>query len=137
MAKKSKRSQPNKATKVASPPKAPSWEVSADRRSVVVTLPGESQAKLKLDAGGIEDLQAMLGQIRLGLSPEVPRALADGQAINVFPNPFWIMSPSGSGGDALLHLRDPRFGWLHYQIPRSEVSKLLAFLQKLIVLPSG
>ncbi len=134
MAKKSKqRAQSNKAKKAASASiQPPSWEVSADHRSVALTLPGNPPAKLMLDAAGVEDLLAALGQIRLGLSPEVPRGLVDGQTINVFPNPFWIMAPARTAGDAMLHLRDPRYGWLHYQIPKSESSKLLQFLQTLI-----
>ncbi len=137
MAKKSKRkTQASKATDAAPAlVRAPSWELSADHHSVTLTLPGNPPAKLKLDAAGVEELLATLGKIRLGLSPEVPRGLADGQAINVLPNPFWIMAPAGAVGDALLHLRDPRYGWLHYQIPKSESSKLLQFLQKLAGLP--
>jgi len=32
-------------------------------------------------------------------------------------------------GNTLLHLRDPRFGWLHYMVPREEARKLARVLQ--------
>jgi hypothetical protein len=35
--------------------------------------------------------------------------------------------PENSG--SILHICDPRYGWLHYLIPREEALKLVEFLQ--------
>jgi hypothetical protein len=38
--------------------------------------------------------------------------------------------------NSLLHIRDARFGWLHYAIPRAEARKLAEFPHKPVNAPS-
>jgi hypothetical protein len=38
-------------------------------------------------------------------------------------------------GNSLLHIRDPRYGWLHYWIPKGEAAKLAKALQAQVDAP--
>jgi len=43
-------------------------------------------------------------------------------------NPAWVVEPDAMMGNALLHVRDPRYGWLHFLIPKDEARKLAGAL---------
>src|SRR5260370_37552977 len=61
--------------------------------------------------------------------PEVKKIYRSGQAVKAIPDPLWMTEPDANEGNTLLHIRDPRYGWLHYMIPREDARKLAAYIQ--------
>ena len=120
------KTKPNQA---ASKLAAPNWQLHSDKKSVTATFATNPPMSLSLDVAGIENLQKTLGELRGSMSPEVEKTLGQNETIAAVANPSWVVRPAPTKGDSLLHLRDPRYGWLHYLIPRAEAAKLLAFLQ--------
>jgi hypothetical protein len=116
---------------------SPKWNLATDRKSVTAKFLNDSSALLNVDTAGVEELQQALGQIRGNMIPEVSATLAQGEKISIVPNPVWVAVPAGTTGDSVLHFRDPRYGWVHYLIPKTEGAKLLTFLQKQIGTPSS
>lgn len=113
----------------------PNWKLSDDLKTVTITFPTTPTVVLELDAAGVEDILKNLGEFRANMSPTIPPTFALGQPVRAVPNPRWATEPDAMMGDSLLHLRDPRFGWLHYQIPRAEAGKLAGYLQKQVDSP--
>jgi hypothetical protein len=109
---------------------SPSWTFDEDRKWVTLKLSSDPHVSVKLDVTRLAQLQETLGAIREKIVPEVSRTLPQGDKIKSLANPFWVISSGEGAGDLLLHLRDPRYGWLHYLVPKSEGAKLLAFLQR-------
>jgi hypothetical protein len=106
----------------------PNWHLDDDRKTVTITFPTNPPVALKLDARAVDDVLNNLGAFRAAMTPEVPRDHSLGQRVAAVPNPLWQTEPEMMLGDSLLHLRDPRFGWLDYMIPREEARKLAGFL---------
>jgi hypothetical protein len=52
-------------------------------------------------------------------------------------DPNWATEPAviNQGFHTILHIRDPRFGWLHYALPRDEARNLAALIQHQLDLP--
>jgi hypothetical protein len=44
--------------------------------------------------------------------------------VNAVLDPRWYSEPDALLGESLLHIRDPRFGWLHYALPRESARAL-------------
>lgn len=134
---KSKSLSPKPAVSAAPPVTsnvtAPTWNVSEDRKSATVTFSADPPLALNYDLAALENLQRGLGLVRGAMAPEVARALPEGETIAAVTNPSWVIRPAPTPGDSLLHLRDPRYGWLHYLIPQGEAAKLLDFLRKQVV----
>lgn len=107
----------------------PVWTLEDDRKHVTVTFPTDPPVQLRLDVGAVEDMLRNLGEFRGGMLPEVPREYAFGQKVLAVPDPIWRTQPDAMLGNSLLHVRDPRFGWLHYLIPKLEALKLATFLK--------
>jgi hypothetical protein len=107
----------------------PNWKLDEDGKTVTLTFPTEPPVALKLDAVQVDDLLRNLGIFRGSMKPEVPTKYALGLKVEAVPDPAWMTEPDLMLGDSLLHIRDPRFGWLHYLIPKTEAKKLAEFLQ--------
>jgi hypothetical protein len=107
----------------------PNWKLEDDYKTVTVTFPSVPNVALKLDAAGIEEMQKNLGTLRAAMKPEVSKTFALGQGVHAVPDPIWMTEPDVMLGNSLLHIRDPRFGWLHYLIPKNEARKLAEYLQ--------
>jgi hypothetical protein len=114
----------------------PNWNLEPDLQTVTVTFPTDPPVALKLNIGDVETMLANLGEFRAHMLPTVPSAYQLGQKVGVIPNPAWATEPDLLNNDTLLHVRDPRFGWLHYLIPRQEAMKLVGFLQNQVAAPS-
>lgn len=106
------------------------WAVDDDRRLAIATFSNNPPLSLNFDAAAVESLQKTLGLVRGAMVPEVGPAPAENEQIAAVANPSWVIRPAKTQGDCLLQLRDPRYGWLHYVIPKEEATKLLNFLQK-------
>jgi|GEM_PF-3688202 len=76
----------------------------------------------------LDDLLGHLGLVRTTLKPGVSPDWDTGQSVGCYRNPAWRMEIEHLAGEAVLHLRDDRYGWLHYVIDKAEAAKLAAFL---------
>ena len=105
------------------------WKLEDDYETVTITFPTEPPTALKLDAKGVEEILKNLGEFRSHMKPEIAKDYALRQKVSAVPDPKWVSEPDALVGNSLLHIRDPRFGWLHYIIPREEARKLAGYLQ--------
>ncbi|MGO9545225.1 MAG: hypothetical protein ACLPPF_10565 [Rhodomicrobium sp.] len=106
----------------------PDWKLEDDRKIVTLTFDAEPRVSLKLAVDAVDDILANLGEFRGGMTPEVKRDWAPGQKVRAVPDPRWYTELDLMRGDSLLHIRDPRFGWLSYLLPREEARKLGQYL---------
>jgi hypothetical protein len=111
------------------------WALAADFSSVTVTFPTNPPVALQIDLAGVEDILRNLGEFRAAMSPEVTRQAPVTGKVAAIPNPAWYTQPEAMQGDGLFHISDPRYGWLHYLIPRIEAAKLSALLKTQAELP--
>ena len=106
----------------------PDWKLEDDLKTVTVTFPSDPPVALKLDADEVDDTLRNLGEFRASMDPPIPEDHPLGQKTGAIPDPKWVTEPEIMAGNSLLHIRDPRFGWLHYLLPRVEARKLAEFL---------
>jgi hypothetical protein len=102
----------------------PTMAVAPSRNVVVVQHPTPPPPVYTLDLAAVENLLTVLGLMRTGLLPEVPAAWQPGTGVRAYRNPSWSIEVDQLAGDPLLHLRDLRFGWLHYVLDRAEARRL-------------
>jgi hypothetical protein len=107
----------------------PNWKLEDDRQTVTITFPSEPIVELRYGLAAIEDMIRHLGEMRASMLPEVAATYPMGQRVEAVRDPPWVTEPDVMMGDSLLHLRDPRYGWLHYLIPKPEAAKLAGYLQ--------
>jgi hypothetical protein len=107
----------------------PNWKLADDREFVTIAFPTDPPAALRLNANQVDDVLDNLGALRAAMKREIPRTFALGQPVEAVADPIWATEPDALLGNSLLHLRDPRFGWLHYAIPKEEARKLARLLQ--------
>jgi hypothetical protein len=113
----------------------PIWKLEDDRKTVTVTLPTQPQIALKLSGADVQTMLEKLGAFRAQMQPPHESRYAPGQKCECVANPAWLAEPDALLGNTLLHLRDPRFGWQHYMIPREEARKLARVLQNQVDSP--
>lgn len=105
------------------------WKLSDDHGTATMTFSTDPPVTLHLDAFAMDDLLKNLGQFRGLMKPEHAKQWLPGQRVGAIPDPAWYTEQEIMTGDTLLRLRDPRYGWLHYRIPRDEARKLAHYLQ--------
>jgi hypothetical protein len=115
------------------------WTLDDDHRHAVVTFQTVPPTSLKMDIGEIEGLIVGLGALRADMWPRVPEAYTLGQGIVDDPvvDPNWATEPAviNRGFHTILHIRDPRFGWLHFALPRDDARNLAGLIQHQLDLP--
>jgi hypothetical protein len=92
------------------------WKSSGDVDTVVITFGAEPPVRVELDTGEIDEALTNLGALRALMRPEHPAEVPEAAA-TVF-NPTLVCDSEPVLAHSVLHVRDPRFGWLHYVIPR-------------------
>lgn len=107
----------------------PNWKLEDDLKRLTVTFPTQPPVALQLDAAGVDDLLRNLGEMRAYMKPAHPEKQALGQKVGAIPDPAWAIEPDLLLRHSLLHLRDPRYGWLHFLLPPNEAEKLGQVLQ--------
>lgn len=112
------------------------WHLDTDRMTVTLTLPSNPPGSFKLDGARIDELLENLGRFRAAMKPPFAPTIAPRKKFSCIRKPVWFTEPDVMLGDSLLHVRDPRFGWLHYLIPREDARKLAGFLQAQVDAPS-
>jgi hypothetical protein len=100
------------------------WQLDKDGRAVTLTLPTDPPIALRLDSAQIDDMLRNLGDFRASMQPSHAQEWRTGQRVVAEPDPCWQSEPELMMGNSLLHLRDPRFGWLHYLFPREAAREL-------------
>jgi hypothetical protein len=111
------------------------WKLEDDRQHLTVTFLS-NPTPVKLDVNDVEELLKRLGQFRSNMLPETPEALVDGTVVTAILNPDWRTELDQKSGATLLHVRDQRYGWLTYVIPRVAARKLASLLQEQVGSPS-
>jgi hypothetical protein len=104
-------------------------EMTKDKRQLFVGFKNAPDLPFayiaKFTAGFLDDFLQRVGLMRTGVLPAVPKTWAPGQtAENAYRNPAWLIETDQLAGDALLHIRDERFGWLHFIFGKAEAAKL-------------
>ena len=112
------------------------WNLEDNHRYVDATFGTTPPASIRFDAGDVDDIISHLGEFRMLMWPEVEKEFKLGQRVGVISDPFWATEPDVNHQNTLLHMRDPRFGWLHYAIPRDEALKLVNYIQNQLNLPT-
>jgi hypothetical protein len=112
----------------------PAWKLEDDNQTVTVTFPTDPPVALQLDADRVDEILRNLGEFRARMKPEFASKHALGQKVGAIADPAWATEPDLMRGHSLLHLRDPRYGWLHYLLPPHEAAKLATFLNKQVEL---
>ncbi|RUT32657.1 hypothetical protein EMQ25_05790 [Arsenicitalea aurantiaca] len=108
----------------------PEWKLSDDLKTVTITFPTSPPVQFVLDAAAVDDLLRNLGELRAHMTPPVPADYQIGQKVAAIPDPRWYTEPEMLSGDSLIHVRDPRFGWLHYLLPRASAQQLAQYLTR-------
>jgi len=106
--------------------------LSKDRKRARLTFPN---ATFDLEVEGIKDLIALLGATRSAMLPEEPAGFVPPKSLHAIPEPGLTVERERLNGDVLLHLRDPRFGWLHYCLSRQLAERLGTHLLNLAQQP--
>lgn len=108
----------------------PNWKLEDDLKTVTVTFPSNPPVAIQISVSELELMLENLGEFRALMQPEIPRSWPMGQKFEAVSDPMWVTEPEMMQGNSVVHIRDPRYGWLHYMIPREEAKKLAAYLQK-------
>lgn len=83
--------------------------------------------------GALDEHIQNLGMMRTGMKPSIPKVWKLGQPVaGVYRDPAvmlerdvkWSLETDQLAGDALLHMRHERFGWLHFIITKSIAADL-------------
>jgi hypothetical protein len=106
----------------------PHWRLDDDRKTITITFPTNPPVAMQLDAEGISDLLTNVGEMRAVMEPAYAADWTSGGAVGVIPDPRWFSEHELMEGNSLLHVRDPRFGWLHYMFPREGARQLGQYL---------
>jgi hypothetical protein len=107
----------------------PNWKLNDDRQTVTLTFPSTPPVALQLMVQQIEDLFLNLGHFRANMLPPVEADFALDQKVAAVSDLRWFTEPDALLGQSLLDLRDPRFGWLHYLLPKESALSLGKILQ--------
>ena len=113
------------------------WALSEDQQTVTLTFTLDPPVALRMGASTADSIMRNLGEYRAVMRPQVPTDLPADRRPKPIADPHWTMELVMMTGDLLLHLRDPRYGWLTYTIPRAEAHKLRGALNELLSLRPG
>lgn len=108
----------------------PNWKLEDDFETVTLTLPTDPPVALRLSTSDVDNILKNLGDFRGTMKPAISTQSPLGQKVLAIPDPQWASEPDVMLGQSLFHLRDPRFGWLHYLLPKQEARNLAEFLLK-------
>ncbi|MBS7699517.1 MULTISPECIES: hypothetical protein [unclassified Chelatococcus] len=99
-----------------------------------VTLSDENNpaVALEIDAAQLEQILQGLGEMRARMEPRVEADWQPGRPVQAITNPRFSAELPQDKDFTVLHLRDPRFGWLHYAVPFPECGRLAEFLARAV-----
>ena len=91
-------------------------------RDVVTFLDAPADSPVRqFTTGAIEQLLWVLGFARRQMLPEVAKSWTPHTPLEgVQRDPAFMIETEALAGDLILHIRDGRFGWLHYVFSRAD-----------------
>ncbi|EPE94980.1 hypothetical protein [Rhizobium grahamii] len=102
----------------------PEWELDEELSTLTITFPTDPPVALVLDAEAVSELIEGAGQVRAKMRTPHSEDWQGGQMVDAVLDPRWHSEPDVLLEESLLHIRDPRFGWLHYALPRESAKAL-------------
>ena len=96
------------------------WKVDKHLNTMTITLSTSPSVVIRWTADQVDDHLRKLGELRTKMKPPHPRNFALGQVVRGIANAPWATETDTMLGNSILHIRDPRFGWLNYLIPKAE-----------------
>ncbi len=100
------------------------WNLEDDLNTITITFPSDPPVAIVADAAQTDSLLNNLGEFRAAMMPPIPPTYTTGQVVKVVVDPAWATEHDVIQGNPILHIRDPKFGWLSYMIPKHEAIKL-------------
>jgi hypothetical protein len=104
------------------------WTPNPDGTGTL-TLPLEPPISLVIKPAELLRLIKSLGELALTVKPTIPDDWQAGQKVLFCTDPTWHAATDVMTGNGVLHLKDPRFGWLHYSFPQESVKKIAGHMQ--------
>ncbi|KWV59982.1 hypothetical protein AS026_27165 [Rhizobium altiplani] len=102
----------------------PQWELDDEFKTLTITFPTDPPVAFVLDTESLSKLIEGAGQIRAEMPPPHDETWEGGKMVDAVLDPRWYTEPDALLGEPLLHIRDPRYGWLHYALPRESARAL-------------
>src|SRR4051794_18636970 len=93
------------------------WKSPGTFDTISMTFQADPPVRVELDAVEVDDILTNLGELRAMMQPEQPSDLCAAQRRSTVLNPDWVCEQSPWPADSVLHIRDPRYGWLGYVFP--------------------
>ena len=90
---------------------------------------------IRWTADQVDDHLRKLGELRTKMKPPHPRNFALGHVVRGIANAPWATETDTMLGNSILHIRDPRYGWLHFLFSKEDARKLATLLQKQVDSP--
>ena len=106
--------------------------LAKDQKTARLTFSTEPPATLVIGVVDLNTVIAQLGELRSVMLPAEPPEFVPPEPVLAIPDPPWAAEPEKLEECVLLHLRDPRFGWLSYSLPRSSAERLGTHLLGLV-----
>ena len=97
------------------------WTLDDEQNTVTAQIGAET---LTLSTQEVEDLVTSLGDFRAEMSPQVATQWDPSLGAVAIPDPVWSSEPQMLLEGSLVHIRDPRFGWLHFFFPPKDARAL-------------
>ena len=102
----------------------PLWELDQELSTLTISFPTDPPVALVLDAAAVSELIEGAGQVRAKMATPHSEDWQAGQMVDAVLDPRWYSEPDALLEESLLHIRDPRYGWLHYALPRQSAKAL-------------
>lgn len=112
---------------MAEAPKTMHVSYDAVKDRLVVTIEGNS---CFFNGAAVSQLIDAFGDARSKMQPEYASDVSK-DLINVVRQPTWRTTATALTPEPIVHLRDPRFGWLHYALSVESARRLGQSLVKL------
>jgi hypothetical protein len=111
------------------------WKVDTNLNMMTITFPTSPRMVIRWTADQVDHHLRELGELRSKMKPPHPRNFALGQLVRGIANASWATETDTMLGNSILHIRDPRYGWLHFLFSREDASKLASLLKKQVDSP--
>ena len=112
------------------------WKVDKHLNTMTITFPTSPRVVIRWSADQVDDHLRKLGELRSKMKPPHPRNFALGQVVRGIANAPWATETDTMLGNSILHIRDPRYGWLHFLFSKEDARKLATLLQKQVDSPT-
>lgn len=102
--------------------------LNPERDALTVKYHGPQPYALTMTTGAVEEVIANYGAARTAMLPPVAEAWTPSTTVEATRDPAWLIETDAFAGDVLVHVRDVRFGWLHYIFTKDRARALGAAL---------